>query len=124
MNAKKILIIEDDSHLADIYSKKLTAEGFDVLIAKSGNAGLKMAKKNLPDLIVLDLLLPTKSGVEVLKELKADVNLKRLPVIIASNLSEKATVDECLRLGAVDFIIKVHINLSELVLRVKKALKD
>ena len=121
---KKILIIEDDSHLADIYNKKLSAEGFEVLIAKSGNMGLKMAKKTLPDLIILDLLLPTKSGIEVLKELKADENFKRLPVIIASNLSEKATVDECLGLGATDFIIKVHTNLSELVLRVKKVLKD
>jgi len=121
---KKILIVEDDTYLADIYGKKLSAEGFEVSIAKNGNAGLKMAKKIIPDLIILDLLLPSKSGVEVLQALKADEKYKNIPVIITSNLSEKATVDECLALGAVDFIIKVHINLSELVIRVKKAIKN
>lgn len=121
---KKILIIEDDTYLADIYSKKLSAEGFEVSTVKNGNVGLKIVKKTMPDLIILDLLLPTKSGVEVLRTLKADEKYKNIPVIITSNLSEKTTVDECLALGAVDFIIKVHINLSELVIRVKKAIKN
>jgi len=124
MSVKKILIIEDDSHLADIYGKKLTSEGFEVITAKSGSAGLRMAKKTPPDLVLLDLLLPSKPGLEILKLLKADEHLRTVPVIVTSNFGDKATVRECLGSGAVDFIIKAQINLSELVIRVKKAIKQ
>ena len=122
MSVKKILIIEDDQHLADIYNKKLAGEGFGVIVAKDGKTGLKLAAKESPDLIILDLLLPRMPGVEVLKNLKATAPLQSIPVIVSSNLAEKNIIDECLRLGAADFIIKAHINLSELVIRIKKAL--
>ncbi|MEK7211636.1 MAG: response regulator [Patescibacteria group bacterium] len=121
---KNILIIENDEYLANIYNKKLTGDGFNAVIARDGNSGLRAATKSPPDLIILDLLLPRKPGVEVLKELKADGNLKMIPVIISSDLSEKEMINECFRLGAVDFIIKAHINLSELSLRVKRALNQ
>ena len=120
--SKKILIIEDDQHLTGIYNKKLAGEGFDVIVARDGKAGLKLAAKEAPDLIILDLLLPRMPGIEVLKNLKAAAPLQSIPVIVTSNLAAKNIIDECLALGAVDFIIKAHINLSELAIRVKRAL--
>jgi DNA-binding response OmpR family regulator len=123
MNKASVLIIENDSHLADIYSEKLSSEGFAVTAVKDGVLGLKAARKMPPDILVLDLLLPRKSGVEILKEFKQDRGLAKIPAIVVSNVSEKQTIDECFRLGAADFIIKKHINLSELVAMIRKALQ-
>jgi DNA-binding response OmpR family regulator len=115
-----ILIVEDDIFLADLYRTKFELEGFKVQVAYDGEKGLDLAKKNQPSVILLDLVLPKMSGFAVLEELKKDKKMKEIPVILLTNLSQKADVDKGLSLGANDYLIKAHFMPSEVVGKIKK----
>ena len=117
-----ILIIEDDSFLAQMYANKLQFSNFSVLVANDGEKGLSLAKKHNPDLIILDLILPKKDGLTVLTELKKNQTTKNIPVLVLSNLSQRQEIDQCLNLGAVDYLIKAHVIPSEVVSRIKEIL--
>ncbi len=117
-----ILLVEDDSFLANIYKTKFEMEGFTVNVAENGELGLKEAKKKKPDLILLDILLPKMDGFTVLQHLKADSALKDVPVILLTNLGQKDDVEKGLKLGAADYLIKAHFKPSETVDKVKKVL--
>lgn len=119
-----VLIVEDDVFLADLYRTKFEMEEFKVLVANDGEKGLELAKKNQPDVMLLDLILPKMSGFEVLAEIKADGALKKLPVILLTNLSQKADVDKGLKMGANDYLIKAHFMPSEVVGKIKKLVKN
>lgn len=116
----KILIVEDDVFLSDLYKTKFNLEGFEVFAAYDGEKGLELAEKNQPDIILLDLILPKLGGFAVLEHLKANKQLKTIPVILLTNLSQKADVENGLRLGAVDYLIKAHFMPSEVVTKIKK----
>lgn len=118
----KILLVEDDSFLASVYATKFELEGFTVLHAPDGEAGLKMAEKNLPDIILLDILMPKMDGFEALHRLKMDPKLVNIPVIMLTNLGQKDDVEKCLKEGAVDYLIKAHFVPGEAVKKVKKIL--
>lgn len=117
--AKKILLVEDDKVLAQMYQDKLARQGFDVVGADTGNKALTVLKSYKPDVIILDIMLPGgMNGFDVLKVLKGDRSLKDIPVIILTNLdSEKKTA---LELGAKAYIIKTETPLEELVKLVNK----
>jgi DNA-binding response OmpR family regulator len=115
-----ILIVEDDVFLADLYKTKFTLEGFKVVVAYDGEKGLELARKNNPDIILLDLVLPKLSGFDILKELRSNSKTKDLPVILLTNLSQKADVERGLKLGANDYLIKAHFMPSEVVDKIKK----
>ncbi|MBH41480.1 MAG: response regulator [Candidatus Magasanikbacteria bacterium] len=117
-----ILLVEDDSFLANIYKTKFEMEGFSVNVAENGELGLKEAKKKKPDLILLDILLPKMDGFTVLQHLKADSALKDVPVVLLTNLGQKDDVEKGLKLGAADYLIKAHFKPSETVDKVKKVL--
>lgn len=119
----KILLVEDDNFLLNMYADKFRVEGFEVFIADNGAAGLKLAKEKAPDLILLDVLLPKMSGFEVLQELNKDPRAKNIPVILLTNLSQKEEVTKGLELGAKDFLIKAHFMPQEVVAKVKSVLK-
>ncbi len=119
---QKVLIIEDDGFLASIYAQKLELEGFEVAFATNGEDGLKLAQKDHPDLILLDLLMPKMDGFEVLEKLKADAALQGIKVLVLSNLGQKEDVERCLKLGAVGYIIKAHSLPGETVKRIKEIL--
>lgn len=121
-NKAKILIVEDDTFLAGIYANKFEREGFGVVLAVDGEAGLKSAKKERPDIILLDILLPKLDGFEVLQQLKADRDLHSIPVVLLTNLGQKEDVDKGLKLGAADYLIKAHFMPAETVDKVKKVL--
>ena len=120
--AIKILLVEDDTFLANIYKTKFEMEGFEVVVAENGEKGLNSVKKENPSIILLDILLPKMDGFTVLKKLKADPEVKNIPVILLTNLGQKDDVDKGLELGAVDYLIKAHFKPSETVEKVKKAL--
>jgi CheY-like chemotaxis protein len=84
LGQKTVLVIEDDPWTRTITTALLTGEGFAVVEAKNGEEGLKMARQHVPDAVLLDLALPTKSGLEVLRELKSDHSTDAIPVIIVS----------------------------------------
>ena len=124
MNSKpKILLIEDDKDQIFMYRFKFEKEGFAFFSARTGAEGIKTAKTEKPDLILLDLILINESGVDILEKLKADEAVKNIPVIILTNLAKKELKARAQELGIVDFIIKTQILPAELVERVKKALK-
>ncbi|MFA5124518.1 MAG: response regulator [Patescibacteria group bacterium] len=122
MKDKKIniLIVEDDVFLADLYKTKFALEGFKVTVAYDGERGWETAKKGSPDIILLDLVLPKMSGFDILKSLKADSKLEKIPVILLTNLSQKSDVEKGLKLGAKDYLIKAHFMPSEVVEKIKK----
>ena len=116
--------MEDDSFLLQMYSTKLAMEGFKVMGAVDGEKAVRAAKKNLPDLIMLDLILPKKDGFEVLAELKGDPQTKTIPVVVLTNLGQKSDIDRCTRLGAVDYLIKAHFIPSEVIAKIKRILES
>jgi DNA-binding response OmpR family regulator len=118
---KKILLVEDDPFLIDIYSTKLTESGFKVFISKDGALVLEAAKKNKPDLIVLDIVLPHIDGWQILKQIKED-ELKEMKIIILSNLSQKEEVEKGISLGADKYLIKSDFTPSQVVKEIKKLL--
>ena len=118
-----ILLVEDDTFLANIYKTKFEMEGFKITVASDGEAGLLMAKKKKPDIILLDILLPKMDGFVVLENLKSkDSDVKDIPVILLTNLGQKDDVEKGLALGAVDYLIKAHFKPSETVNKVRKVL--
>lgn len=121
----RILLVEDDPFIAEIYLKKLEASGFETVNATSGKAVLKEVKEQSFDLILLDLVIPEMSGTDVLKELRHnkeyDPNLK---IVIFSNLSSSEDREEVLRLGANGFISKTEFSPSEVVGEVERFLRQ
>lgn len=118
MSGKKILIIEDDSLIVKILDFILKKEGYETFISNDGNDGIEKIASIQPDLIITDVMMPYKSGLEITAYSKK--NFPKIPVIIVSALGkEDQTVIEGFKLGADDFIAK-PFNPVELVLRIKR----
>ncbi len=119
----KIVLVEDDPFLANMYVSKLEASDFTIMHEEDGRKGFDLIMKEKPDLILLDILLPGVDGFEVLKKLKKDVKLKEIPVILLTNLGQKNDVEKGLDLGADDYLIKAHFTPSEVIAKIKKVIK-
>ncbi len=119
--ALTVLVVEDDEFLVNAYRTKFTKNGFDVHFAEDGLEALKILATLHPNVILLDLMLPNMDGFAVLEEIKKKPNLSKIPVIIASNLSQKADVDRCMKLGAHDFIVKSELSLDDIAAKIQKA---
>jgi len=119
---KTILLIEDDPFLVDLYTTKFKEMGFKVEVATNGQEGLKKMKLKKPDLLLLDIVLPTIDGWQILEEVRRDDGLKDLKVVILSNLTQKEEVEKGLKLGANKYLIKAHYTPSEVVEEIKKIL--
>jgi len=116
--AKKILIIEDDELMLNILQFILKKENYEIIIAKDGQVGIEKISQHVPDLVITDVMLPYKTGLEIVNYIKKD--FPRIPVIVLSALGEEVrTVDEAFHLGADDFIAK-PFNPIELLFRVKR----
>lgn len=120
--SKKILLIEDEQILVELYKMKFEHEGLDLIVAMDGDEGLKMAKKEKPDLILLDIVMPGMNGYQVLEALKADETTKNIGVYILSNLGQTEEIDRGLELGADGYLIKSDITPGQLVDSVRKIL--
>jgi CheY-like chemotaxis protein len=115
MKSLKILLIEDDDLILDLYERLLTQQGFEVDKAVDGDSGLAKAKQELPDVILLDILLPGKSGIEVLHELKTDEATAQIPVVILTNYAGEQYAKQSLDGGATGYIIKSSQPPNEIV---------
>jgi len=120
---KKILVVEDEKTLRFLIVQTLLREGFEVEEAIGGEDGIQKMKKNKPDLVLLDLLLPGVNGFEVLSRIKKDSDLESIPVIILSNLGQEEEIKRGMSLGAIDYLIKAHFTLDQIVSRIRKFLK-
>ena len=112
---KKILIIEDEKQLSDILKERFASEGFEVVIAENGEAGLSTALAEKPDLILLDLLMPKKDGLSMLKDLRATEEGAHIPVIPLTNFSDATSLNETLKLGVKDYIVKAETEIDDIV---------
>ena len=121
---KKILCIEDEPAVQKALSSALTPEGYEVFSALNGLDGMNMVRKEMPDLILLDLVMPGKDGFAVLGELKQDSATARIPVIIMSNLEASEDVDRALALGATTYLVKMNYKLDEIVGKIKSMIGD
>jgi len=117
---KKVLIIEDEAIIADLLSKKLVQEGYDVAITRDGEEGLEYLKSSKPDIILLDIVMPKKSGYEVLEKVNEDEELKKIPVIVISNSGQPVELDKAKKLGAKDWLIKTEFDPKEVLDKVRK----
>ena len=113
------MIVEDDSFVLDIYQTKLSQEGYSVIEARNGVEAMKILEKERPDLILLDIIMPYMDGIDVLKKLKEKNDLKNIPVILLTNLSQKEEINLGLNLGASDYLIKSHFTPSEVMEKIK-----
>lgn len=123
MDKKKILVVEDEKDLLELLVAAFEAKGFEVYSAKDGKEGLRTALKRHPDFILLDILMPKMSGVEVLKNLRKDTWGKSVPVMVLSNIHH-SNVSEAMRLGIYDYVLKSDVKLEDVVQQVCRALDD
>ena len=120
---KSILLIEDDPFVVDIYTKKLTEAGFLVDVAQDKEETLKKISERMPDLLLLDIVLPNIEGWDLLKEIKENLIFKDIKVAILSNLGQKDDVERGMKLGAIRYFIKAHYTPTQVVGEIKKMLE-
>ena len=121
---RSILLAEDDKFLRRAAETKLRQAGFDVRVAVDGDEALAQAREQPPDLMLLDLLMPKRDGLSVLKALKADTVTAAIRVVIISNSSKDLEMQNASDLGAVDYWIKSNLSLQELCDRVQRLLGE
>lgn len=119
---KKILLVEDDPMLIDIYTTKLKEQGFNPVVRENGKEILEAIEREKPDLIVLDIVLPYLDGWEILGKIKSEENSKDIPVIILSNLGQKEDIDRGFEMGVARYLIKAHHTPSEVATEIRDVL--
>lgn len=120
----KILIIEDEMFVRELYERVLSQNGFEVFTAADGEKGLVAASNSHPDLILLDVMMPGINGLEVLKRLKADASLKDIPVVLLTNLGQQSVIQQALAMGASGYLMKVRLTPYQVLAHVKEFLQN
>ena len=120
---KKILLVEDDMFIRDIYQVKFTQEGFDVISAENGIEALEKLEQEIPDIILLDIIMPKMDGMETLEKIRANEKWKKIPIIMLTNISEKDKVEEGTSLDISGYLVKSHFTPSEVVGKINELLK-
>ncbi|MBI3305334.1 response regulator [Candidatus Parcubacteria bacterium] len=118
----KILFVEDDPVLQQTFTDFLKSEGYAMVSALDGLAGLKAAQTEQPNLILLDLILPKMDGFEVLQAIKADEKTRDIPVIVLTNLEGTGDVERALELGATTYLVKANYELEDILTKIKSVL--
>ena len=118
--AKKVLIVEDEEIIYELLQRKLTQEGYEVVVAKDGEEGLAKIREEKPDLILLDIIMPKKGGFEVMEEMQKEEDIGDIPVIVISNSGQPVELDKAKELGAKDWLIKTEFDPQEVIEKVKK----
>src|SRR4028119_1110187 len=122
MAKPKILVIEDERPLVEVLSYNLKREGYEVLVAHDGQDGLRQAQLRLPDLILLDLMLPVKAGLEVCRELRAGTRTRAIPIVMVTAKAEESDELIGFATGADDYVTKPY-SVKVLIQRIKKELR-
>jgi two-component system phosphate regulon response regulator PhoB len=120
----RVLLIEDDEAVAEMYRMRLNADGYSVTIAADGEQGLRLAHDEQPDLIYLDLRLPTLDGLEVLERLRQDRATSGIPVVIVTNYGEPELRERGLKLGALEFLVKSETTPAHLAETLERLSKE
>jgi DNA-binding response OmpR family regulator len=115
----KVLLVEDDPFLSNLLKVRLQKENVDVVLARDGEEALKKIEEDKPGLVLLDLILPKKSGFEILEKVSTDPQLKDMPIIILSNLGQTSDIQRGKELGAIEYYVKAKISIDDLVGKIK-----
>lgn len=121
---KIVLIIEDDEVILRAMYLALHEQQFTIATATDGESGLQMTERIKPDLVLLDLIMPKMDGFTYLEHMKANAKLKKIPVVVLSNLGNEENIKKAKKLGAADYFVKSDTDLSELSKIIKKLLKQ
>lgn len=119
----KILIVEDDEFLRSLAAKRLKQDDYDVDVAVDGDEAVKYLGKNVPDLVLLDLLLPEIDGFGVLEKMQKIDEVKDVPVVVFSNLGDKEDIERAKKLGAKDYLVKANFTLDDVIQKINSYLK-
>lgn len=111
----KVLLVEDDKFLRRVLEKKIINKGFEIFSAVDGEEALEKLILDKPDIILLDIILPKKSGFAFLENIKKDPNFKDIPVLILSNLGQDEDIKKGLELGAKEYFVKAKVSLDEVI---------
>lgn len=117
-----ILIAEDNIDLSAIYEAKLLAEGYSVATAGDGKEAFDRIRERMPDLILLDIIMPRMDGLEFLKKAAKDKGLASVPILVMTNLGQDEDREQCEKLGAKKFLVKTEMSIDDLAREVKAAL--
>ena len=120
---KKVLLVEDDIALVRVLRDKLISENFAVFVAHDGEEGLRNALKYLPDIILLDIIMPKMNGLKMLKKLREDAWGETVPVLLLSNDDDPQHIESTLKDNATDYLIKSDWELENVVKRIKEVLR-
>jgi CheY-like chemotaxis protein len=121
--SKTVLLVEDNDFIRNMYQLKLSKSGLEVDEASDGVQALEKIKAQKPDVILLDLMMPSMGGLDVLKQLKADGMLPDLPVVVLTNVMDQQSVDDAKKLGARDYIVKTDLTPTQVVEKIQPLLK-
>ena len=121
---EKIVFIEDERTLQKMLGEALVAAGFSVASANDGETGLALVLQEMPDLVLLDLILPKMDGFSVLQTLKGDEKTKDIPVMVLTNLETAEDVEKVITLGATTYLVKANYDLPDIVTKVQEVLKQ
>lgn len=116
----KILIVEDDPLMQRMYQKAFSFDGYEVVVAGDGVEGIDKARSEKPTAVLLDVMMPKMNGLDALAKIKSDPDLKKLPIIMLTNLAGSADAEKALELGAVKYIVKSEQEPKEVVKMVKE----
>ncbi|MFA5360035.1 MAG: response regulator [Patescibacteria group bacterium] len=120
---KKILVVEDDPMISSMYKTKFEVDGFEVFTADNGATGLELVKKEKPDIVMLDIILPQLDGFSVLEQIKQDKITKNIPVIMLTNLSTDEDKAKGEKMGALDYLVKASLTPGQISEKIKQILK-
>ncbi|MBS3957157.1 MAG: response regulator [Clostridiales bacterium] len=123
MNQPRILVVEDTRLLRKIYTEKLTDEGYQVFSAGDGAEALEIMRREIIDLVLLDLIMPKMSGLEVLQTMHGDPRLSQIPVLILSNLGQQSDIERGIEMGAIDYLIKNEAKPIEVAEKIRATLE-
>jgi len=121
---KKVLIVEDEELIMDLLEKKLVQEGYEVSTAYDGEQGMEKLRSIKPDILLLDIVMPKKSGYEVMEEMSKDPELSKIPIIVISNSGQPVELDKAKNMGAKDWLVKTQFDPKEVVEKVRRLIGE
>jgi len=119
----KVLLVEDDQMIVDMYKLRFEEEGFEVLVTDKGSEAIEMARKQQPDIVLLDIILPEIDGFAILQQLKSESSTKKIPAILLTNLSQETDQQKGVQLGAAGYFVKAQHTPADILTEIKNLLK-
>lgn len=120
--AKKILLVDDDIYIRDLYAEVLKDENYEVFIAADGEEALNMVAQDIYDLVLLDIMMPKVDGIQVLTKIKQDDRYRNVPVVMLTNFGQEDLVKQAVTMGSSDYLLKYNLTPGEMTAKVKQVL--